>query len=52
MAFAQDSYTANEDDMYVPFCLVLTGVVEATQSPIWVNVTSQNGDALGKLIAI
>ena len=48
MSFAQMSYTTPEEQMYFTFCLVLSGVVEATQSPVWVDVTSVNGNAEGK----
>ena len=48
VSFAQMLYITPEEDMFFTFCLVLSGVVEATQSPTWVNVTSGSDSAMGK----
>ena len=45
LSFVQEEYMEDEDDGYVMVCLVLGGVVESTQSQIWVNVSSVDGDA-------
>ena len=45
LSFVQEEYMVDEDDGYVMVCLVLGGVVESTQSQIWANVSSVDGDA-------
>ena len=53
ISFAQEEYMVDEDDGYVMVCLVLDGVVNSTQSQIWVNVSSVDGDtAVGRYMKL
>ena len=45
MSFTEDQYMVEEDAGYAMVCLELSNVTEPTQSQIWVNVSSADGDA-------
>ena len=52
VSFAQESYSVSQDSEVASVCLELTVNATAIQSPLWVNVSTENKSALGKIIAV
>ena len=48
VGFAQAEYTVEETDGFVMVCLVLTGVIEPTETEIWLDVSAMDDSAVGR----
>lgn len=49
LSFLEEVTTVDEDQGIVSICLMLSNVVEPTGSAVWVNITTVEDSAIGKL---